>query len=142
MLQYSTFNWTINYQSGLPWWLSVKNMPAKQETQVRSLGWEDPLEKEMATHSAILVWDSTVFTSDYQWRKVCTRRLSRFSCVCLPPVNCQCPLSMGSSRQEYWSGLLCPSPGDLPSPGIKLVFLRSPALARRFFTTELPGKPF
>ena len=32
-------------------------MPAKQETQVQSLGWEDPLEKEMATHSAILVWD-------------------------------------------------------------------------------------
>ena len=34
----------------------VKNMPAMQETCVRSLGWEDPLEKEMATHSSILVW--------------------------------------------------------------------------------------
>ena len=45
------------YQSGLPWWLSIKNMPAKQETQVWSLGWEDPLEKEMATHSVIRVWD-------------------------------------------------------------------------------------
>ena len=33
---------------------SVKNLPAVQETQVRSLGWEDPLEKEMATHSSIL----------------------------------------------------------------------------------------
>ena len=32
----------------------VKNLPAVQETQVRSLGWEDPLEKEMATHSSIL----------------------------------------------------------------------------------------
>ena len=34
----------------------VKNLPAMQETQVRSLGWEDPLEKGMATHSCILAW--------------------------------------------------------------------------------------
>ena len=34
----------------------VKNLPAVQETWVRSLGWEDPLEKEMATHSSILAW--------------------------------------------------------------------------------------
>ena len=35
----------------------VKNLPAMQETQVQSLGWEDPLEKEMATHSSILAWE-------------------------------------------------------------------------------------
>ena len=35
---------------------SVKNLPAVQETRVRALGWEDPLEKEMATHSSILGW--------------------------------------------------------------------------------------
>ena len=35
---------------------SVKNLPAKQETQVRFLGWEDPLEEKMATHSTILAW--------------------------------------------------------------------------------------
>ena len=35
---------------------SVKNLPAMQETWVRSLGWEDPLEKEMSTHSNILAW--------------------------------------------------------------------------------------
>ena len=34
----------------------VKNLPAMQETQVRSLGWEDPLEKRMATYSSILAW--------------------------------------------------------------------------------------
>ena len=34
----------------------LKNLPAVQETWVRSLGWEDPLEKEMATHSSILAW--------------------------------------------------------------------------------------
>ena len=36
---------------------SVKNLPAMQETQVRFLGWEDPQEKEMATHSSILAWE-------------------------------------------------------------------------------------
>ena len=35
----------------------VKNLPAMPETQVRSLDWEDPLEKEIATHSSILVWE-------------------------------------------------------------------------------------
>ena len=35
---------------------SVKNLPAVPETQIQSLGWEDPLEKEMATHSSILAW--------------------------------------------------------------------------------------
>ena len=48
---------------------------------------------------------------------------------------------MGFSRLEYWSGLPCPSPGDLPDPGIQLVFSASPALAGRFFTTEPPGIP-
>ena len=37
---------------------SVKNLPAVEETQVRSLGWEDPLEKEMAAHSSVLAWRS------------------------------------------------------------------------------------
>ena len=50
----------------------------------------------------------------------------------------QAPLSMGFPRQEYWSALLFPSPGDLPDPGMEPV---SPALAGRFFTTEPPGTP-
>ena len=44
--------------------------------------------------------------------------------------------SMGFSRQEYWSGLPFPSPGDLPNPGIQP---ESPALAGRFLATEPPG---
>ena len=40
---------------------SVKNMPAMQETRVGFLGWENPLEKEMATHSRILAWGWTLF---------------------------------------------------------------------------------
>ena len=46
------------------------------------------------------------------------------------------PLSMGFSRQEYWSGLLCPTPGDLPAPESKPTSLMSPALAGGFFTTS------
>ena len=48
----------------------------------------------------------------------------------------QAPLSMGYSGQEYWSGLPCPPPGDLPNPGIKPATLMSPALAGQFFTTS------
>ena len=61
------------------------------------------------------------------------------------PMDCSCqaPLSMGFSRQEYWSGLLCPPPRDLPNPGIESASLVSPALASRFFTSGAvpPGKP-
>ena len=53
----------------------------------------------------------------------------------------QAPLSMGFSRQEYWSGLPCPPPGDLPDPESEALSLRSPALAGGFFITRLPGRP-
>ena len=53
--------------------------------------------------------------------------LNHFSCVqlfeTLWTVACQAPLSMGFSRQEYWSGLSCPPQGDLPNPGIKSLSL-------------------
>ena len=67
--------------------------------------------------------------------------LSHFShrvwlCATLQTVARQSPLSMRFSRQENWSGLLCPPPGDLPNPGIKLTSLMSPALADRFFSTN------
>ena len=63
--------------------------------------------------------------------------------VILWTVAHQAPLSMGFSRQEYWSGLPFPTPGDLPNLGIKPASLASPALAGRFFTTVPPGKtPF
>ena len=44
------------FHGGFPVIQMVKNLPAMQETWVRSLGWEDPLEKGMATHSSILAW--------------------------------------------------------------------------------------
>ena len=76
--------------------------------------------------------------------------LSRFSGVQpfmrLWTAACQAPLSMGFSRQEYWSRLPCPPPEDLPEPGMKPTSRMSPALAGRFFTTsttweaEIDGK--
>ena len=70
--------------------------------------------------------------------------LSHFSHVrlflTLWTVAHQAPLSMGFSRQEYWSGLPCPPPGDLPDPGIELMCLMSPALAA-VLPVVPPGKP-
>ena len=54
-------------------------------------------------------------------------------------IACQAPLSMGFPRQEYWSGLLFPSPGDLPDPGTEPA---SPALQADSLSAELAGKPF
>ena len=62
------------------------------------------------------------------------------SCVWLSATSWtvagQAPLSVGFYRQEYWSGLPFPSPGDLPDPEIKLASFVSPALAGGFFTTS------
>ena len=52
-------------------------------------------------------------------------------------VACQAPLAMGISKQEYWSGLPCPPPGDLPTLGIEP---RSPALQEDSLLSEPPGK--
>ena len=57
-------------------------------------------------------------------------------------IGCQAPLSVGFSRQEYWSGWPCPPPGDLPDPGIEPAFSVSPALQADSLPTEPPGKPW
>ena len=71
---------------------------------------------------------------------MCVCVLSRFSLIrlfaTLWTVACQAPLSMGFSRQEYWSGMPFPPSGDLPNPEIEPESLRSLALAGRFFTTS------
>ena len=51
-------------------------------------------------------------------------------------VALQAPLSMGFSRQEYWSGLSCPPPWDIPDPGIEPASFMFPTLAGRFFATS------
>ena len=91
----------------------VKNPPAKQDMWVPFLGREDLLEKEMATHYSILVQEipRTEETGGLE--------------------------SMGFSRQECWSGLPFPSPGDLPYPGIEP---GSPALQVDALPSEPPGR--
>ena len=72
------------------------------------------------------------------WRKVKVKSLSHVRLFeTLWTVAHQAPLPMGFSRQEYWSGLPFPSPGDLPDPGIEP---RSPALQVDALTSEPPGK--
>ena len=74
-------------------------------------------------------------------------RKKKNACVCVSRVRlfatpwtvaCEAPLSMEFSKQEYCSGLPCPSPGDFPDPGIEL---RSPALQADSLPFELPRKP-
>ena len=71
----------------------------------------------------------------------CVRAQSCPTLCC--PIDCSLPdpFVHEISKQEYRSGLLFSSPGDLANPGIELVFPASPVLAGRFFTTEPPGKP-
>ena len=73
---------------------------------------------------------------------ICSANVKLLSCVRLfeTPwtVAYQAPLSMGFSRQEYWSGLPFPSPGVLPDPGIET---GSPALQADALLSESPGKP-
>ena len=145
----------------------VKRLPAMQETRVQFLGWEDPLEKEMAIHSSTLAWkipwteepdrlqsmgsqrvrhdwatslsfpftrahvfmitthpwnpselSHGLYSLEVKWSEV--KSLSRVRLFATPwTVAYQAPQSMEFSRQEYWSGLPFPSPGDLPNPEIE-----------------------
>ena len=63
--------------------------------------------------------------------------------ICVTPwtVAHQAPRSMGFSWHEYWGGLPCPPPGDLPYPRIEPMSLIAPALAGMFFTVEPLGSP-
>ena len=80
------------------------------------------------------------WTTTTIYMSVCV--LSRFSCVqlCATPwiLACQAPLSMGFFRQEYWNGLPCPPPGDLPNPEIKPV---ASAFQADSLPLSPPGKP-
>ena len=76
---------------------------------------------------------------------MCACILNQFSHVhfsaALWTVARQAPLFIGFSRQEYWSGSLCPPPGNLPDLGIEPESLAFPAWADKFFSIEPPGKP-
>ena len=87
----------------------------------------------------------TLFLPNDSVKTGCTCVLSQFSycwlCATLWTISGRLLCPWGFSRHKYWSGLPCPSPGDLPDLGIKPMSLMFPALAGRFFTTSTPGKP-
>ena len=99
---------------------------------------------------ALLLWDLRGFSDYKMLRFLDLQYLSHFYYVCcslscfsqvwlfatLWTVAHQAPLSMEFSRQEHWSGLPCPPPGDLPGPGMEPGSLLSSALAGRLFTTS------
>ena len=131
----------------------VKRLSTLWETRVRSLGWEDPLEKEMAIHSSTTAWKISWTekpgrlqsmgsqTAGHNWATSvhnCTSRCAQFLSrvqlfVAAWTADHHSPLSMGFLGQEYWSGLPFLTPGDLPDSGIKLAPLESPELASIFF---------
>ena len=69
--------------------------------------------------------------------------LSQLYLTLSDPMDCSPPGSSvhGLSRQEHWSGLPSPSPGDLPDPGVEPGSVSSPALAGAFLPLVPPGKP-
>ena len=85
-----------------------------------------------------------LFLQPLMWKVLVAQfsSVQSLSCVWLfatpGTVACQAPLSMGFSRQEYWTGLPFPLPGDLPTPRIAP---RSPALQVDSLPSEPPGKP-
>ena len=84
---------------------------------------------------------ATIYSTFTKWWAGCcaVHTLSRVWLCAIPwTVARQAPLSLEFSRQEYWSGLPFPSPGDLPHGGTERA---SPTLAGRFFTNKPPGKP-
>ena len=133
-----------------------------QETWIRFLGLEDPLEKEMATHPSILAWripwiqepgrlqsmGSSYDRVGHDWAHTRACVLSGFSRVqlfaTLWTVSRQVSLSIRFSRQEHWTGLPCPPPGNLPNPGIEPApnhAFCAPALQADSLPAEPLGKP-
>ena len=102
-----------------------KNQNIKQKQYCNKVN-KDKKERKKDCEAKCLEWD------------VCVCSTVSDSLRSLWIVAHQAPLSVKIFRQEYWSRLLFPPPGDLPNPGIEPVSLVSPALAGGFFTTALP----
>ena len=99
--------------------------------------------RKLYKHVWIEVWGSlTVFMPPQKsYVHACVHAQSLRPCPTLWTTALQAPLSMGVSRQEYWSGLPCPPPGDLPDPGTEHTSPVSSALAGGFFTPWALEKP-
>ena len=122
-----------NPRDGGAWWAAVHGV-AQTRTRLKRLSSSSRLcEKPHVLISMPVTWRFLIS----QWK---CWSLSRVRLFATPwTVAHQALLSMGLSRQEYWSGLPFPSPGELPDPGIKPV---SPELHTDSLPSEPSGKPF
>ena len=111
-----------NPMAGEAWRTTVRMVTKSDTTEGLSTWW--PLKQGRAR--VVLKW---------KWKCSSLSRARLFVTLCI--VVWQPPLSLGFSRQEYWGGLLCPPPGDLPNPGIEP---RSPTLQADSLPSEPPGK--
>ena len=115
--------WTVAAMFFCPWDSAGKN------TEVACHALFQGIFLTQGSNPHLLDWQADCLTLSHQgspYGLVCTKLLSRVQISVIPwTLACQAPLSIGYSRQEHWSGLPFPSPGDLPNPGIKP---RSPAL--------------
>ena len=131
----------------------VKHLPIMWETRVQSLGWEDPLEKEMATHSSTLAWKipwteepgrlQSVGSQrvEHDWvtsLTLCAKSLQSCPTICDPADGSPLGSSVhGILQARILEWVAMPSfRGNLPDPGIEPMSLTSPALTGRFFTTH------
>ena len=125
------------------WWATVCG-EAKSWTQLRDRAYIPTVIYNAVLVSGVKHRDSVIHTHAYSFLNM---YIYTHTCVCsvasvvsdsviLWTVACQAPLSMGFSRQEYWSRWSCPPPRDLPDPGMEPASLMPPALAGRFFTTS------
>ena len=97
------------------------------------------LEEKLLEQCLVPSRCSMIFAEEMNEPPACMHVKLLLSCPTLcDPMNCspQAPLPMGFSRQEYWSGLPCPPPGDFPDRGIKPTSLMFPVLAGGLFTTS------
>ena len=116
------------------WWATVHGVTKESDMT------------EQLTLSLSLTQHLPLYLHSVTWDICLSCVLSHFSCVCLfatpGTVTCQAPLSMGFSRQEYWSGLPCPPPGGLPYPGIKPTSLSFLHWQGGSLPLDPPGKPW
>ena len=127
-IQPSTLPWPDDPGSPGAWILLLMNHQKVNSLKLCHNAWH-PSPHFISSHGHLTIWNHK--------NSACV--LSSFSRVQLcnyTDCSRQAPLSMGFSRQEYWSGLPCPPPGVLPDTGIRPMSLVSPALAGGFFTTS------
>ena len=105
-------------------------------------GSEDFRELKQLVQTGIGIVEPKQFNFRVRMFCTCAQSLSHVQHFAAPwTVAQQALLSVGLSRQEYWSGLPFSPPGELPNPGTEPESVVSPALAGQFFTTEPSGKP-